>query len=543
MRLAQAKPRATGAMVRAFITVVALALAAIAGTAAAQTPTPVYRFFNSQTGTHFYTISTAERDFVLARYPQFLYEGPAYFAYPNAQGGNLPVYRFFNTRTGTHFYTQSEAEKNFVLATYPVFAFEGPAYWAPASAGAGNVPLYRFFNSATGAHFFTTNVAERDMVLKTYPSFMYEGVAYQVFPSGGNTPVNQAPVAKLTVSPASVPTVPAIVSLSVTATDADGTVARVEYYLGSDLIGTTYVAPHTMNHPITEPGTYGFRAVAYDNLDMPGSSGTVNVTAASPSANQPPVVSLSVSPESLPAPGQVKLTAAAVDNDGTVAKVAFFDNGSKIGEVTSPPFVLDYNATTAKLYRFSATAWDDKGASSSTPPRAVQVGPGANAAPKVTLSASPESLPAPGAITLTANATDEDGTIAKVAFYANGGKIADVTAAPFKTTYNAPSNAVYKFSAIATDNLGTTATSADVNVSVGQTTNIAPKVSLSVSGTQIPFPGTVSMTATATDDDGTIAKVRFYQNGTQRAEVTAPPYTLSHTTTVPGGHKVNATAH
>lgn len=543
MRLAQAKPRATGAMVRAFITVVALALAAIAGTAAAQTPTPVYRFFNSQTGTHFYTISTAERDFVLARYPQFLYEGPAYFAYPNAQGGNLPVYRFFNTRTGTHFYTQSEAEKNFVLATYPVFAFEGPAYWAPASAGAGNVPLYRFFNSATGAHFFTTNVAERDMVLKTYPSFMYEGVAYQVFPSGGNTPVNQAPVAKLTVSPASVPTVPAIVSLSVTATDADGTVARVEYYLGSDLIGTTHVAPHTMNHPITEPGTYGFRAVAYDNLDMPGSSGTVNVTAASPSANQPPVVSLSVSPESLPAPGQVKLTAAAVDNDGTVAKVAFFDNGSKIGEVTSPPFVLDYNATTAKLYRFSATAWDDKGASSSTPPRAVQVGPGANAAPKVTLSASPESLPAPGAITLTANATDEDGTIAKVAFYANGGKIADVTAAPFKTTYNAPSNAVYKFSAIATDNLGATATSADVNVSVGQTTNIAPKVSLSVSGTQIPFPGTVSMTATATDDDGTIAKVRFYQNGTQRAEVTAPPYTFSYTTTVPGVYKFKATAY
>lgn len=543
MRQAQGNPRTPRASVRAFIAAVSLALGAIAGTAAAQTASPVFRFFNSQTGTHFYTINQAERDFVLARYPQFLYEGPAYFAHPSAKSGNLPVYRFFNTRTGTHFYTQSESEKNFVLATYPVFAFEGPAYWAPASAGPGSVPLYRFFNGATGAHFFTTNTAERDLVLKSYPSFMYEGVAYQVLPAGGATPVNQAPVTKLTVSPGSVPTVPAIVTLTATATDSDGSVMRVEYYLGSDLIGTTLVAPHTMNFPITEPGTYGFRAVAYDNLGMPGSSSTVNVTAGSSSTNQPPMVTISVSPDSLPSPGQLTLTATAVDNDGTVTKVVFFDNGSKIGEVTSSPFVLNYNAATAKLYRFSATAYDDKGASASSPQKSVLVGPGANAAPKVTLAASPDSLPGPGAIMLTANATDEDGTIAKVAFYQNGTKIAEVTSAPFKTTFNAPSNAVYRFTAIATDNLGATATSADVNVSVGSTTNIAPKVSLSVSSTQIPFPGTVTMTATASDDDGTIARVRIYQNGTQRADITTPPYTFAYTTTVPGVYKFKATAY
>jgi len=543
MRQAQGNPRTPRASVRAFIAAVSLALGAIAGTAAAQTASPVFRFFNSQTGTHFYTINQAERDFVLARYPQFLYEGPAYFAYPSAKAGNLPVYRFFNTRTGTHFYTQSESEKNFVLATYPVFAFEGPAYWAPASAGPGSVPLYRFFNGATGAHFFTTNTAERDLVLKSYPSFMYEGVAYQVLPAGGATPVNQAPVTKLTVSPGSVPTVPAIVTLTATATDSDGSVARVEYFQGADPIGTTYVAPHTMNFPITEPGTYGFRAVAYDNLGMPGSSGTVNVTAGSSSTNQPPMVTISVSPDSLPAPGPLTLTATAVDNDGTVTKVVFLDNGSKIGEVTSPPFVLNFNAATAKLYRFSATAYDDKGASASSPQKSVLVGPGANAAPKVTLAASPDSLPGPGAITLTANATDEDGTIAKVAFYQNGTKIAEVASAPFKTTFNAPSNAVYRFTAIATDNLGATATSSDVNVPVGPAPNIAPKVSLSVSSTKIPFPGTVTMTATASDDDGTIARVRIYQNGTQRADITTPPYTFAYTTTVPGVYKFKATAY
>ena len=240
------------AFARHCIGLAALALAALAGAAQAQLPSPVFRFYNTQTGTHFYTINVAERDFVLVRYPQFAYEGPAYYAYPTSQAGQLPVYRFYNTRTGTHFYTQSEAEKNFVLVTYPVFAFEGPAYYAPATANSGNVPLFRFFNQNTGAHFFTTNAAERDMVLQRWPFFAYEGTAYQVYQTGAATPgVNVPPVAKLTVSPSSVPTVPAIVTLNVDASDPDGTVARVEYYSGATKIGETVVAPHSMNFPIT----------------------------------------------------------------------------------------------------------------------------------------------------------------------------------------------------------------------------------------------------------------------------------------------------
>ena len=50
------------------------------------------------------------------------------------------------------------------------------------------------------------------------------------------------------------------------------------------------------------------------------------------------------------------------------------------------------------------------------------------------------------------------------------------------------------------------------------------------------------MTATASDVDGTIARVRFYQNGTLRGDVTTPPYTFSYTTTVPGIYKFKAIA-
>ena len=520
----------------------AVALAAFAAVAEAQLPSPVFRFYNTQTGTHFYTISQAERDLVLVRYPQFAYEGPAYFAHPQPRADNLPVYRFYNTRTGTHFYTQSEAEKNFVLATYPVFAFEGPAYYAPGGPGGGSVPLFRFYNTNTGSHFFTTNAAERDMVLQKWPHFAYEGTAYQVYATGASTGANQLPIAKLTVSPSAVTVVPAIVTLAVDASDADGIVSRVEYFLGPDKIGETVLAPHQMNYAITTAGSYAFRAVAFDNLGAPGSSPTVPVTAGTLQQNLAPKVTLTATPSSMSAGGPVTLTATATDDDGTIANVKFYEGNSLLATVTQAPYTHVYTTSTAKLYRFRAVATDNQGLSTSSSEFGVTVGQLVNAAPKVNLTVSPGSLAAPGLVSLSATASDDDGTIARVSFYVNGTKIVDVTTPPYTATYNAASAAIYKFTASATDDKGLTTSTADFNVSVGQNTNLAPKVSLAVSQTQIAFPGTVSMTATASDDDGTITRVRFYQNGTHRLDVATPPYTFSYTTTVPGIYKFKAIA-
>ncbi len=145
---------------------------------------PVFRFYNQQTGTHFYTIVAAERDHVIATYPQFVYEGAVFAAFAQAAPGAQPVFRFFNATTGTHFYTNKTAERDYVLATWPQFAFEGPAYYAMPAAGAdGRTALYRFFNTRTGAHFYTTSIAERDAVRSTMPQFADEGVAFFVYSS------------------------------------------------------------------------------------------------------------------------------------------------------------------------------------------------------------------------------------------------------------------------------------------------------------------------------------------------------------------------
>jgi uncharacterized protein (DUF1800 family) len=162
-----------------------VALVAIAG-AATTSAAPVFRFYNTQTQTHFYTISAAERDQVLARYAQFVFEGPVFYAFTQQQGDAQPVFRLFDAATGTHLYTNSADERDQVLATYPQFHDEGVAFYAPPAAGGdGRTELFRFYNNATQAHFYTTSVAERDHVISAFAQFVYEGVAFFVYPVPG----------------------------------------------------------------------------------------------------------------------------------------------------------------------------------------------------------------------------------------------------------------------------------------------------------------------------------------------------------------------
>ncbi len=88
---------------------------------------PVYRF-NTGLGSHFYTMSEAEKDYVLNNLPHYILEGIAYYAFGQQEAGTLPVYRF-NTGLGSHFYTISEAEKDYVLNNLPHYILEGVVFY------------------------------------------------------------------------------------------------------------------------------------------------------------------------------------------------------------------------------------------------------------------------------------------------------------------------------------------------------------------------------------------------------------------------------
>ena len=98
--------------------------------ATAQTGHAVYRFYNTNMDSHFYTISDYERDFVRQNLFNYQYEGQVFYAYDNnSSGDHEALYRFFNTATGTHFYTASVVERDSVVANLSSFKYEGIGFY------------------------------------------------------------------------------------------------------------------------------------------------------------------------------------------------------------------------------------------------------------------------------------------------------------------------------------------------------------------------------------------------------------------------------
>jgi hypothetical protein len=97
-------------------------------------------------------------------------------------------------------------------------------------------------------------------------------------------------------------------------------------------------------------------------------------------------------------------------------------------------------------------------------------GPPSNVPPTVSITSPTEgaTFTSPASLTVTANAADSDGTVASVAFFANGAPIGTDTTSPFSAAWNNVTAGSYTLTAVATDNQGAMTTSAAVHVAVNQ---------------------------------------------------------------------------
>ena len=145
---------------------------------------PVYRFFNTKIGTHFYTASEVERYSVATKLKAtYRYGGVAYSVNTSNTANAVPLYRFYNKKNGSHFYTASEQEKNTVIAQWAAtFRFEGPVYNVSLTPE-NSSPMYRFYNKRNGSHFYTANETEKNTVMTTLgATYNYEGVKFYLVP-------------------------------------------------------------------------------------------------------------------------------------------------------------------------------------------------------------------------------------------------------------------------------------------------------------------------------------------------------------------------
>jgi RHS repeat-associated protein len=159
----------------------------------------------------------------------------------------------------------------------------------------------------------------------------------------------------------------------------------------------------------------------------------------------------------------------------------------------------------------------------------------------ITSPANNAVFPAPASFTLTATASDPDGTITKVDFFQGATLVGTATTSPYSVPVSNLAAGSYSYTAVATDNRSGTTTSTPVNVIVDS----LPGVALTSPANNATFtaPANITLSATASDTDGTIQKVEFFYGGTNLiATVTTPPYSVIWTSVPQGTYSITAVA-
>jgi ELWxxDGT repeat protein len=318
------------------------------------------------------------------------------------------------------------------------------------------------------------------------------------------------------------------VLVSATAFDTEG-VARVEFYVGTMLLGTDILAPYeaSWNSAAMADGVHILTAKSYDAAGNETTSAGVEVLV----DNTAPTVALTAPAQNAYLLGTVQLSATASDNVA-VAGVEFYDGPTLLGTDYAPPYTLEWNTVGVREggHLLTARAFDSVGNVSTSAEVGVTVD---NTAPAVALSAPAQNALLRGAILLGANASDNL-EVARVEFYVDGTLLDTDTTAPYELSWNSASTAdgVHLLMAKAYDLAGNSSSSTEVTVTVD---NTAPATALTSPAQNTRLRRIVQVSATASDNMG-VERVEFYANGALIGTDTTAPYDVSwDTATGPDG--------
>jgi regulation of enolase protein 1 (concanavalin A-like superfamily) len=284
-----------------------------------------------------------------------------------------------------------------------------------------------------------------------------------------NASSSQAPtVSFMSPSQSASYTAPAGVYIEVNATDSDGTISRVELRQGSTLLKNDTTRPYSHHWTGVPAGAYQLTATAYDNSGA-SRTATLNITV-NGTGNQLPNVSITApaTGAGYNAPATVNISATASDADGTISRVEFYRGTTLISTDTSSPYSASWGNAGAGSYALTARAYDNTGASRTSTAVNISIASATNQLPSVSVTspASGASYTAPASMTISATATDPDGSIASVDFYVGSQLIGSDTSSPYTALWSNVAAGTYNLTAIARDNAGATRTSTAVPVAV-----------------------------------------------------------------------------
>src|SRR5947207_1639145 len=310
------------------------------------------------------------------------------------------------------------------------------------------------------------------------------------------------------------------------------TVQRVQFQLdGVDLGAADTTAPYSVswNTVPASNGSHTLTASAQDVLGIWWASGPVTVTVFNDKT--PPTVAITAPGAGATVSGSVTVSASASDNVG-VAGVQFQLDGANLGaEDTTAPYSVSWNTATTSIGSHTLTAVARDAANNTSTSASVSVTVPDPTAPTVSITSPTSGATVSGTVTVSASASDNVG-VAGVQFQLDGANLgAEDTTAPYSVSWNTATASIgsHTLTAVARDAANNMATSASVTVTVSDTT--APTVSITSPTSGATVSGTVTVSASASDNVG-VAGVQFQLDGANLgAEDTTAPYSVPWDTT------------
>ena len=321
------------------------------------------------------------------------------------------------------------------------------------------------------------------------------------------------------------------ITISASAADGDGSVTQVQFRQGTTSLGVDTSAPYSVTWANVPAGSYSLTAVATDNGGATTTSSAVSITVAGGGCSTLPSVPGGLTSPSQTTTGVNLAWSASSPGSNCTVQYRVFRDGTQVAQVagttaaigglqpattysfrvaainqfgssaqgpalsvrtagttggcTAPQYVAGtpYSAgqqvqNVGQLYRCNIAGWCSSSAAWAYAPGTgmhwqdawshVGACTGGGSPPTVSLTAPANgaSFACGASVTVSASASDSDGSVTRVEFFDNGLKIGEDTSAPYSASWSAGVGGSHQLTAKATDNANNTTTSAARTVTV-----------------------------------------------------------------------------
>ncbi|WP_188316110.1 Ig-like domain-containing protein [Chitinophaga agrisoli] len=199
--------------------------------------------------------------------------------------------------------------------------------------------------------------------------FYFDNIYYT-----GGVSDNPAPKVSITnLANEAVFTTPAAINIQTNASDANGSISKVDFFNGSVYLGSKTSAPFNFTWNTSTQTVATLIAKATDNQGKTTASQPVTALVAGPN-NTPPQVSISAPTASTPyrKPANVVINTNITDN-GLIYKVEFYNGSTLLGTLNKPPYNFTWANVDQGSYTLTVKATDNGKLSTTSAPVTITV--------------------------------------------------------------------------------------------------------------------------------------------------------------------------